>query len=195
MQTTPTAAVVVTHEVESYEIWKRAFDQHATSRKSAGIVATHINRDDAQPNVLSVYLAGNDAAKLAAFLHSQDLMTTMREAGVKGPPRVAAITPVEDRTQKEATAGLIVRHAVADFAAWKRAFDAHAGARADAGVIGHAINRSVDDPNLVIVYMQARTIEQLRAFAGSASLKEAMHDAGVTSAPELSFVQGGAWEA
>src|SRR5689334_23100885 len=134
MQTTPTTAVVVTHEVENYEIWKRAFDQHAASRKSAGIVATHINRDAAQPNLLSVYLAGNDAAKLTGFLHSQDLMTTMRDAGVKGPPRIAAITPVEDNTRKEALAGLIVRHTVADYGAWKRAFDAHAGARADAGV-------------------------------------------------------------
>jgi hypothetical protein len=195
MQTTPTAAVVVTHEVENYETWKRAFDQHAASRRSAGIVATHINRDAARPNVLSVYLAGNDAAKIAGFLHSQDLMTTMREAGVMGPPRIAAITPVEDNTRKEALAGLIVRHAVADFAAWKRAFDDHAGARADAGIIGHAINRSVDDPNVVVVYLQARSLDQLRAFAESASLKDAMQRAGITSAPELSFVQGGAWEA
>lgn len=195
MNTTPTAAVVVTHEVESYETWKRAFDQHAAARKTAGITATHINRDAAQPNLLSVYLAGNDAAKLGSFLTSPDVMTTMREAGVKGPPRVAKITPVEDHTRKEALAGVIVRHAVADFAAWKRAFDDHAAARAEAGIVGHAVNRSVDNPNLVIVYMQARSLDQLRAFAESASLKQAMERAGITSAPELSFVQGGTWEA
>src|SRR6185436_11014165 len=97
--------------------------QHAASRKSAGVVATHINRDAAQPNLLSVYIAGSDAAKLAGLLTSQDLMTTMRNAGVKGPPRIAKITPVEDNTRKDALAGLIVRHQVADYAAWKRAFD------------------------------------------------------------------------
>lgn len=195
MQNTPIAAVVVTHEVENYETWKRAFDQHAASRKKAGIVSAHINRDAAQPNLLSVYLAGNDAAKLAGFLSSQDTMTTMLNAGVKGPPRIARITPVEDNTRKDALAGLIVRHKVADFAAWKRGFDAHAGARADAGIVGHAINRSDDDPNVVVVYLQARSLDQLRAFASSASLKEAMQRAGVSSPPELSFVQGGAWEA
>ncbi len=194
MQSTPTAAVVVTHEVESYEIWKRAFDQHAAARKSAGIVATHVNRDAVQPNLLSVYLAGNDAAKLASFLSSRDLMTTMQNAGVKGPPRIARITPVEDNTRKDALAGLIVRHKVTDFAAWKRGFDAHAGARTDAGIVGHAVNRSVDDPNVVVVYLQARSLDQLRAFADSPSLKEAMQRAGASS-PELSFVQGGAWEA
>ncbi len=194
MQNTPTTAVVVTHEVENYETWKRAFDQHASSRKNAGIVSTHINRDAEQPNLLSVYMAGNDAAKLAGFLSSQDLASTMLNAGVKGPPRIAKITPVEDQTRKEALAGVIVRHKVADFATWKRGFDAHAGARKDAGILGHAINRSVDDPSLVIIYLQAKSIDQLRAFADSASLKEAMKGAGVTSAPELSFVQGGSWD-
>ncbi len=195
MQTTPTAAVVVSHEVENYETWKRAFDQHAASRKSAGVVSTHINRDAAQPNVLSVYLAGTDAAKLASFLSSPDLMSTMLNAGVKGPPRIARITPVEDSTRKEALAGVIVRHAVADYATWKRAFDDHAAARTEAGIVGYAINRSVDDPNTVIIYLQAKSVDQLRAFAESASLKDAMKNAGVTSKPEMSFVQGGAWEA
>ena len=195
MQNTPTTAVVVSHEVENYETWKRAFDQHAASRKNAGVVATHINRDAAQPNFLSVYIAGTDAAKLASFLASPDLMATMLNAGVKGPPRIARITPVEDKTRKEALAGVIVRHQVADYAAWKRAFDDHAGARAEAGIVGYAINRSVDDPNTVIVYLQAPSIDQLRAFASSASLKEAMKTAGVTSPPDLSFVQGGTWEA
>jgi hypothetical protein len=195
MQNTPTAAVVVTHEVENYETWKRAFDQHAAGRKNAGIVSTHINRDAAQPNLLSVYMAGTDAAKLTSFLTSQDLASTMLKAGVKGPPRIAKITPVEDSTRKEALAGVIVRHKVADYATWKRAFDAHATARSAAGILGHAINRSVDDPSLVVIYLQAKSIDQLRAFAESASLKDAMKDAGVTSAPDLSFVQGGTWEA
>ena len=194
MQNTPTTAVVVTHEVENYETWKRAFDQHASSRKSAGIVSTHINRDSAQPNLLSVYMAGNDPAKLASFLSSQELMSTMLDAGVKGPPRIAKVTPVEDKTQKDALAGMIVRHQVTDYAAWKRGFDGHADARASAGILGHAINRDADDPNVVIVYLQARSIDQLRAFAKSASLADAVKGAGVTSAPEVSFVQGGTWE-
>jgi len=195
MNSTPTAAVVVTHEVENYETWKRAFDSHAASRKSAGVVSTHINRDAAQPNLLSVYIAGNDAAKLSSFLSSQDLASTMLNAGVKGPPRIAKITPVVDATRKDALAGVIVRHTVADFATWKAGFDAHASAREAAGIVGYAINRSLDNPNLVIIYLQATSIDQLRAFAESASLKDAMKGAGVTSAPEMSYVQGAAWEA
>ena len=56
------AAVIVTHAVDSYETWKRAFDGHAAARRNAGIVATHTNRSAENPNLLSVYLAATDAA-------------------------------------------------------------------------------------------------------------------------------------
>jgi hypothetical protein len=191
----PALAVVVTQEVESYDVWKRAFDGHAPARRNAGIVSTHVNRDAENPNRLSVYLAGTDAAKLNTFLGSPDLMAKMREAGVKGPPHVATITPVDDQTVKDRPlAGVIVRHEVRDFEVWKRAFDGDAARRARAGVIGHAVNRAARNPNLVVVYLQAESLDTLRAFAASPDLKQVMQAAGVTSAPEMSFVSGGAWQ-
>lgn len=190
----PAVAVVVTHEVDSFETWKRAFDAHAGARRSAGIIGTHINRHADAPNRLSVYLAATDADKLQSFLASTDLMSVMRDAGVKGPPHIATLTPVEDLTVKDRPlAGVIVRHEVKDFAAWKPIFDQHGEARAKAGVLGHAVNRSQQNPNVVVVYLQAESLDALRAFAGSPDLKQAMQAAGVVSAPELTFVQGGAW--
>ena len=70
------AAVIVTHAVADYETWKRAFDGDATARRNAGIVATHINRSAENPNLVSIYLAATDAAKLDAFLSSADLKET-----------------------------------------------------------------------------------------------------------------------
>jgi len=191
----PVAAAVVTQAVESYETWKRAFDAHANARRSAGIVATHVNRHADDPNLLSVYLAGTDAAKLTAFLSSTDLAATMRGAGVKGPPHIAAITPVEDVTVKDRPlAGAIVRHEVRDYATWKRAFDGHADARARAGIIGHAVNRSVQNPNVVVVYLQAESLDPLRAFASAPEVKQVMQAAGVIGAPDVTFAHGGTWE-
>jgi hypothetical protein len=190
----PAAAVVVTHEVEDFAAWKRAFDAHAPARRTAGITAAHVNRHADAPARLSVYLAGNDAAKLDAFLSSSDLMQTMRNAGVKGPPHIATITPVEDRTVKDrALPGLIIRHEVKDFAAWKQGFDGHATARTAAGIVGHAVNRSAKAPNVVVVYLQAESLEALRGFVGAADLKQAMSAAGVVGAPEFTFVNGGEW--
>ena len=125
------AAVVINHDVEDYAAWKRAFDRHAATRRNAGIVAAHVNQDAENPNRLSVYLAGADRAKLAAFVGDIALMATMREAGVTGPPHIIDLTPVEDLTCKDRPlAGLIIRHEVRDYAAWKAAFDGHAEARA-----------------------------------------------------------------
>jgi hypothetical protein len=191
----PAAAAVVTHAVENYETWKRAFDAHAGARRSAGITAVHVNRHAENPNLLSVYLAGTDAAKLTAFLSSTDLATTMRDAGVKGPPHIAAVTPVEDLTVKDRPlAGAIVRHEVRDYAAWKRGFDAHADARARAGILGHAVNRSVQKPNVVVIYLQAESLDPLRAFASSPDVKQVMQAAGVIGAPDITFANGGTWE-
>jgi hypothetical protein len=189
------AAVLVTHAVEHYETWKRAFDGHAAARRNAGIVATHINRSADDPNLLGIYLAATDAAKLDAFLSSTDLKETMKDAGVKGPPQLAKITPVEDLTVKDRSLpAVIVRHEVSDYAAWKRGFDGHAEARARAGIVGHAVNVSAENPNLVVAYLQAESLDALRAFTSSPDLKEVMKAAGVVGAPSISFMNGGVWE-
>ena len=190
----PSIAAVVSHDVTDFDTWQRAFDGSSAARKGAGIVAAHVNRDAANPNQLSVYLASNDAERLNAFLSSRDLMGTMRDAGVKGPPAIAMITPVEDQTVKDRPlAGAIVRHEVQDFAIWKRAFDGDSDARRKAGIIGHAVNRGLKNPNLVVVYLQAESVDSLRAFASRPELKAVMTAAGVIGAPDISFVTGGAW--
>jgi hypothetical protein len=198
MQTQSTSGLpsiaVISHDVTDFDAWKKAFDGHSSSRKGAGITAVHVNRDAANPNQLSVYLAGSDAEQLNAFLSSRDLMATMRDAGVKGPPSIALVTPVEDRTLKDRPlAGVIVRHEVTDYAAWKRGFDGDADARKKVGIVGHAVNRSVKNPNVIVVYLQAESLETLRTFAARPELKDVMKAAGVVGAPETTFVNGGAW--
>ena len=187
--------MVINHDVEDYTDWKRAFDQHAAARRNAGIVAAHVNQDAENPNRLSVYLAGTDRGKLAAFVGDIALMATMRDAGVTGPPHIIDMTPAEDLTCKDRPlAGLIIRHEVRDYAAWKVAFDGHGDARSQAGVIGHAVSRTVRNPNVVIIYLQAASLDALRAFASAPDLKAVMAAAGVVGAPDLSFVHGGEWQ-
>jgi quinol monooxygenase YgiN len=191
----PAAAVVINHDVEDYALWKRAFDRHAATRRTAGIIAAHVNQDAENPNRVSVYLAGTDRARLAAFVGDIALMAAMREAGVTGPPHIIDLTPVEDLTRKDRPlAGLIIRHQVRDYAAWKRGFDGHANARGQAGVVGHAVSRSVRNPDVVVIYLQAEALEALRAFAAAPDLKAVMAAAGVIGAPDLSFVHGSEWQ-
>ena len=84
-------------------------------------------------------------------------------------------------------ATLFVRHTVADYDGWRRIFDGFADTQNAMGVTAKAVYRGADDPNEITVTHDFATVEAARAFAGSPELKEAMHDAGVTSAPTLWF--------
>ena len=82
---------------------------------------------------------------------------------------------------------LFVRHTVADYAAWRRVFDGFADTQKSLGVTDKAVYQAADNENDVTVTHDFATLESARAFAGSPELKAAMHDAGVTSAPTISF--------
>ena len=59
------------------------------------------------------------------------------------------------------------------------------------GIIGHAANRSIDDPAVAVVYHQAESFDVLRSFLASDELRMAMREAGVVSDPEITFHTGG----
>jgi hypothetical protein len=81
----------------------------------------------------------------------------------------------------------ILRHRVADFDTWLAGYDAAAELRQSAGIIGHAANRSLDDPSLITVYHQAETFDALHRFRADPQMQAGMQEAGVTSEPEVSF--------
>lgn len=181
----PPLAILVTHKVAAYDVWKSAFDAHQGARKAASILGDHLNRNGDE---LAVYLPATDRAKVAAFVDSADLRATMQRAGLTSPPRVEWLKPIEDaHIADRSTAGMIVVHAVKDYATWKKAYDGVAGLRKQHGIIGAAVNQALDDPNLVTVYHQAETRAELLAFAASPELKATMQQAGVTGAPDFRY--------
>jgi quinol monooxygenase YgiN len=84
---------------------------------------------------------------------------------------------------------VVVSHSVKDFDAWKKAFDAHQPARVAAGVVGHEINRGVDDPNKIWIFLAATDRQKLEAFFANPELKATMANGGVTSPPEINWMK------
>ncbi len=194
MSALPPVAAVIIHEVADFDVWRRVFDADEPARRAAGILGHHIHRGADQPNRVTVYLPARSAEGLSAFLASPTLKATVKNAGATSAPTISLVAPTEDLTNKQrALAGVLVRHRVADYAAWKNAFDGHASARAAAGILGHAVNRATDDPSLVVVYLQGERLDALRAFAASPDLKAVMQAAGIIGAPEISFEQSAGW--
>ena len=188
----PPAAVLVSHSVADFDTWKAGFDAHERARRDAGIVAHHLNRSRDDPNSVSVYMAISDLDRAKAFFSSADLKSAMEDVGVTGPPEFTWMTPMREAVVWDRELpSMVVTHTVADFDAWLEGYNAADELRTAKGIVGHAANRSLDDPSLAIIYHQAASFETLQGFLDDPALQTAMRDAGATSAPEVSFSTGG----
>lgn len=81
-----------------------------------------------------------------------------------------------------------ISHTVKDFDAWKKEYDGHASMRAANGISELALARGLDNPNKVYVFNKIADLQKAKDFSASPDLKEAMKNAGVTSTPEILFV-------
>ncbi len=85
------------------------------------------------------------------------------------------------------TENLSIHHKVKDYATWRKGYDEHAKSRLSAGVTNGRVFRAADDPNDVMVVLDAADIEKARAWLGAEDLKTAMHKAGVIGSPSIRF--------
>ena len=186
------AAALVAHRVADFDTWKAAFDDHEPARRDAGILGHHINRNRDDPDVLSVYLALSDLAAAEAVAVSAELANVMQAAGVEAPPAISWMKPVREAVVWEGKhPAVVITHRVADFDGWFEEYDEADELRRSNGIIGHAANRSLDDPSLAIVYHQADSFDALQDFLESPDLRTRMQDAGVTSEPQVTYHMGG----
>ena len=84
-------------------------------------------------------------------------------------------------------ATLFVRHQVASFSTWKKAYDEFDKTRRSMGVTSDGVYQLDGNPNDVTVYHEFATMEAAQAFAGSTQLKEVMASAGVQGKPDVWF--------
>jgi hypothetical protein len=70
-----------------------------------------------------------------------------------GKPREEAAVPM-----------IVIQHPVADFQAWKKAFDSDPLGRARSGVTRHTIYRAADDPNYVVVNLEFASLEHAQKY-------------------------------
>ena len=188
----PPFAALLSHTVEDFDTWKTGFDAHQPARVAAGMLGHHLNRAEGNPNQITIFLALSDLDQAKAFASSPDLADTMKRLGVLAPPEVVWVQPIrEDIIWDRQLPGMIADHRVADFDAWLAVYDSVGDMQKAGGIIGQAANRSLDDPQRVIVYHQAESFDTLRAFLADPELKTTMEAAGVISAPEVSFQTGG----
>lgn len=192
-QSLPPAAVIVSYRVDDFDQWKSVFEAGEPNRAAAGFLGHHVNRAEGDPNALSIYYGIGDVEAAKAFASSDSVQALMREATVSSAPEMKWVTPVlESIVWGRELPAVMISHAVADFDAWLEGYrspEANA-MREAAGIVGHAVNRSMDNLNVAVIYHQAESLGQLHALVASDELRLVMKEAGVTSEPEFSYHTG-----
>ena len=79
------------------------------------------------------------------------------------------------------------RHPVADFDRWKAGF--HAYPPTANGARFARVNRSVEDPNIVLVVMGFESVEAAQGFVESPELAAKMEEAGVSGPPRIEIYE------
>ena len=103
------------------------------------------------------------------------LLASVLVLGLTGAVRPAAAADVR----------LFIRHDVADYATWRKGYDAFETDRKSLGVTADAVYQSVDNPNDVTVWHDFKNAEAAKAFGLSPNLKAAMEKNGVRGTPHV----------
>ena len=183
-------SVLIAHRVNDYETWKRVFDDHVQAREAASCSGHYLKRGIDDTARVYVYCPATDESRLRAFLDSEDLADTMMRAGVEGPPSVTIMKLASrNLVAGQMLPGIIMMHSVQDYDAWRAAYDGLEDFRLQSGIVGHAVGRTLDDPNHVVVYHQAQDVADLRVFVDSAELNKLMQSAGALADLDIHFIQ------
>ena len=83
---------------------------------------------------------------------------------------------------------ILVKHKVDDYNNWKAKFDAVEDMRRFGGEKSYKIMHPNNEPNNIILLFEWDNYENANAYMNSPQLKEAMEQAGVIEAPEITFV-------
>ncbi len=84
---------------------------------------------------------------------------------------------------------LLIRHKVADYAAWKPGFDEHDATRRAYGCRGGRLFRNAADLNETLILLDWDDLDRARLFAQSDDLREALTRAGVADEADLWFLE------
>jgi quinol monooxygenase YgiN len=77
--------VLIIHEVEDYEVWKRIFDDASAIRKDAGELSYQVLKSDDNANKIVHFSKWTSITNAKAFFESPKLVEIRKQAGVKAP--------------------------------------------------------------------------------------------------------------
>jgi quinol monooxygenase YgiN len=77
--------VLIIHEVENYDNWKKIFDNASQIRKEAGELAYQVLKFEKNPNKIVHFSSWTSLENAKNFFESPKLIEIRKKAGVKSP--------------------------------------------------------------------------------------------------------------
>lgn len=171
--------LIVVAPVEDVEPWKAGYDMRSAAREESRMSEVLVAEDlDDTGTVVIIQSVGDFEADHAVVSEALNL-----EAESADEPSVTSMRMVELGQQPpNPVAMMLVRRRVADFDAWKQAFDQRRPAREAAGLHTAGVGRGADDNASVFVALFAENLEAARAYA------DTYYPAGSGDAASVRFV-------
>ena len=189
MPAVPFDAMVIRHTVADYDKWRPAFDADKPFQEAAGLHSICVSRGLQNPNDLELPFAIDSVEKAKAFSADPRLKAVMEKAGVTGAPSFNYIRVIRmSDAAKQPSMGnyMSVAHKVKDFDAWLKVYDREGPAvRTKDGLVDAVLARGIDDPNLVFLVFQIKTLEEANAALANPERQKIMQEAGVVGTPEV----------
>jgi hypothetical protein len=128
-------------------------------------------------SVSVVFFACNDSAEQKAddTTKAADSTTAATTATTPAP---AAFEPFDVAE---------ISHKVKDYDKWRPFFNADSTMRRESGLQDMVVGRNLDDPNKILIALQASDVKKAKDFGATPRLKEAMDKAGVLTKPDIQF--------
>jgi hypothetical protein len=83
-----TENVTIHHKVKNYAAWRTGYDEHETSRRSAGITNGRVFQSPNDPNDVVILQDVADVSKARTWLASDEIKAVMAKSGVVGSPSI-----------------------------------------------------------------------------------------------------------
>ncbi len=162
-------AALMTCRIADLDRWKAGWDAHESDRRDAGFQGHLMLRSWNEPHAVTVLLNVGNLERATRYAGSSELATQIARCGGQGlePMRWLELLR-SDLVWRRPVPAVVVTARVADGVAWLAADDAAAPSLRKAGVTGHAVARSLDDPLLTVTLDQADRVEALRAVLSGA---------------------------
>jgi hypothetical protein len=188
----PPYCVHISHRVEHPDRWKAGFDGLERARRDAGILGHHINRALDDPYLITVFLPLTDLDQATSFTSAYVRDEALHVLGIESHPRIQWLQPIREAVvwHRQVPAFLLSARVV-DFDVWLVGYDTLASLHHGAGIIGHAVKRSLEDSSSVTVYHQAESFDALHNFLADPKTRSGMLGDGVGCELRATFHTGG----